>query len=176
MADEKKNPLGPTGDQVRRNVQRLREAGGMTKRELSEKVTTLGRPIPPLGVSRIENGTRRVDADDLVALAVALGVHPAALLLPPDITGEALAEVTTLGTVSARQAWEWAHGMRPLPDAAGAEWYAWRLRALPNGWRPMSAREYAEWSVEQSKAEHERILRQTGFNADGSRIEGGTDG
>ncbi|MFI0533552.1 helix-turn-helix domain-containing protein [Streptomyces scabiei] len=176
MADEKKNPLGPTGEQVQSNVHRLRASSGMTKRELSDRVTELGRTIPPLGISRIENGTRRVDADDLVALAVALGVHPAALLLPPDVTSGAVAEVTAVGSVPAREAWEWAHGMRPLPESAGREWLAWRVRALPNGWRPMSARDYAEWSAERSTAEHERILRQAGFGSDGERIEGGTDG
>ena len=123
---------------MRANVQRLRESAGLTKKQLSE------RAIPPLGISRIEMGTRRVDADDLVALAVALGVHPAALLLPPtarthDFTasGEAVpvtVEITGAGEVAARAAWEWAHGMRPLPSDTDDPDRAWRhfsAEALP---------------------------------------------
>ncbi|MEU3226513.1 helix-turn-helix transcriptional regulator [Streptomyces sp. NPDC006976] len=177
MADDKKTTLGPTGEQVRANVQRLRESAGLTKKELSERVGALGRAIPPLGISRIEQGTRRVDADDLVALAVALNVHPGALLLPSTATAEGVAEITAVGSVPARQAWEWAHGMRPLPPGGdGRKWMEWRLRALPFGWRPMSPEEYAEWDLNEARASHKRILDLTGFNEDGSRKEEGNDG
>ena len=77
-------PLGPVGRYVIENLTQLREARRLTYRELADRLEELGRPIPTLGLSRIEKGTRRVDADDLVALAIALGVNPAALLLPRD--------------------------------------------------------------------------------------------
>ena len=114
MAEEKKNPLGPTGEQVRANVVRIREARGMTKKQLADRVQELGRPIPALGISRIEAGTRRVDADDLVALANALRVSPATLLLPWAERADDAVEVTAAGAVPAAAAWLWADGVRPL--------------------------------------------------------------
>ncbi|MET8766304.1 helix-turn-helix transcriptional regulator [Streptomyces sp. NPDC004658] len=82
MSGEKKNPLGPTGEHLRRRIAQLRELRGMTKKQLSDRVGELGRPIPPLGISRVEAGTRRVDTDDLVALASALQVSVPQLLGP----------------------------------------------------------------------------------------------
>ncbi|MFE9922278.1 helix-turn-helix domain-containing protein [Streptomyces sp. NPDC005774] len=189
MADERTTSLGPTGEQVRANVQRLRESAGLTKKQLSDRVGELGRAIPPLGISRIEMGTRRVDADDLMALTVALGVHPAALLLPPtarthDFTasGEAVpttVEITGAGEVAARAAWEWAHGMRPLPSDTDDPDKAWRYfsaDALPDGWRGMPASTYAQWDAEQARKDYERLLDLTGDNADGSWKDRGDDG
>lgn len=113
MAD-KKNPLGPTGEHVRSNVARLR--GRMQYKELSERLAELGRPIPPLGLRRIEAGERRVDADDLMALAVAFGVPPNSLLLPHVDPGEALA-ATAVGEVDFQELWHWADGIMPLHGA-----------------------------------------------------------
>jgi transcriptional regulator with XRE-family HTH domain len=109
-----KNPLGPTGHQVAENMKRLR--GTMTYRELSDRLDQLGRPIPVLGLSRIENGARRVDADDLVALAVALNVSPAALLMPAEHwpgMNEVIA-LTPARSASWGAAWRWANGEQPL--------------------------------------------------------------
>lgn len=78
----KKNPLSPTGDTVRGNVLRYRTRLNLGYAELARRLEELGRPIPVLGLSRIERGERRVDVDDLMALAVALGVSPTSLLLP----------------------------------------------------------------------------------------------
>lgn len=68
----RRNPPGQTGERVRVNIAHFREARGMTMLGLSERLKQLGRPIPPLGISRLENGDRRVDVDDLMALAEAL--------------------------------------------------------------------------------------------------------
>lgn len=108
--------LGPIGEQVAENVRRLR--GAMSYRELSERLEALGRPIPVLGLSRIESKARRVDADDLVALALALDVTPVRLLLPPQ-TSEAGDEPVQLTPEVARgwtAAWRWATGDQPLVD------------------------------------------------------------
>jgi len=79
---DKKIPLGPTGQQVQLNVKRLREARQLTYTELAARLKGVGRPIPILGLRRIEEGDRRVDSDDLIALARVLGVPPVSLLLP----------------------------------------------------------------------------------------------
>lgn len=78
-----KNPIGPVGHQVRQNIERLRVQHGLTKKALSGWTRFAGRTVPPLAISRIEAGTRRVDADDLAVLATALGVTPTMLLEPP---------------------------------------------------------------------------------------------
>ncbi|MFC9838955.1 helix-turn-helix domain-containing protein [Rhodococcus sp. NPDC127530] len=110
---EKKNPLGPTGVTAAQNVERLRTAQNLSYAELSRKLDDLGRPIATLGLSRIESQARRIDADDLVALALALGVSPLALLLPHDY--EQTAQLTENGTrYPAAQLWEWGSGRRPL--------------------------------------------------------------
>ncbi|WP_435897522.1 helix-turn-helix domain-containing protein [Streptomyces microflavus] len=117
VTDEKKNPLGPVGERVRGNVQRLREARGMTKKQLSDAVGALHRPIPPLGISRVESGSRRVDADDLVALALALKVTPLTLLLP-DTWNDEPAELAPGFFLKTRTAWRWAEGQSPADDWA----------------------------------------------------------
>ncbi|GAB3169786.1 helix-turn-helix domain-containing protein [Streptomyces incanus] len=119
MADEKKNPLGPVGEQVRRNTARLREARGLTKKDLSDRVTEMGRAVPPLGVSRIEAGARRVDADDLVALAVALNVSPLTLLLP-DAWDDESVWLADRKRVQSRTAWLWGQGLAPAEDMPAA--------------------------------------------------------
>src|ERR1700682_3199392 len=111
MAAEKRNPLGPTGETVRANIQRLREARNLGYAKLYRKLEEIGRPIPELGLRRIESGTRRVDVDDLMALAAALDVSPATLLMP-DTTQEEWETTTVEATgqpegVTAQQLWMW---------------------------------------------------------------------
>ena len=74
--------LGPTGKQVKANVARVRRARGLSFAELSRRLGEVGRPIPPLGLRRIEEGLRRVDVDDIFALATVLWVTPSILMLP----------------------------------------------------------------------------------------------
>ena len=74
--------VASTGDIVRRNVRTLREQRRMTYVELSGQLNEMGRPIPVLGLRRLEGGERRVDVDDLVALARIFALAPSALLEP----------------------------------------------------------------------------------------------
>lgn len=68
------------GAKVAENVANLREQRGLTLDQLSTRLREMGRPIIASGISKIEQGERRVDADDLVALARALEVMPVELL------------------------------------------------------------------------------------------------
>lgn len=77
---ETASKVGPVGLRVAENLKRLR--GRVPVRELSARLEALGRPILPSGITKIEQGSRRVDVDDLVALAQALEVSPMRLLLP----------------------------------------------------------------------------------------------
>lgn len=73
---------GPIGTSVAANMEHLRRALGLSYVEVSRRLEALGRPIAPLGLTRIRDLQRRVDVDDLVAIARALGVKPTDLLLP----------------------------------------------------------------------------------------------
>jgi transcriptional regulator with XRE-family HTH domain len=79
----RKIELGDTGRTVARQIRRIRERNGLSLQELSDRLTRLGRPILPSGLSKIERGDRRVDVDDLDMLAAALGTIPNDLLLDP---------------------------------------------------------------------------------------------
>ncbi|MFE7478564.1 hypothetical protein ACFU98_47695, partial [Streptomyces sp. NPDC057575] len=70
---------------------------------------------------KIERQQRQVTVDDLAALAVILGVSPSALLLPFTERPTDPVDVTGSGPVAAADAWQWAHGGRPLKLTPGKE-------------------------------------------------------
>lgn len=119
MAERKKREpidLGPTGELVKTNVRRIREARGLTYAELSRRLERRGNPIAPLGLTRIETGFRRVDVDDLMALAHALDVNPTTLLLPAAYGENLTAPVTSWGDLPSDFAIRWVQGtIRALP-------------------------------------------------------------
>lgn len=110
VAAKRVESLGPTGDLVRERVAETRRFRGLSYAELSRRLAEAGRPIPPLGLSRIESGERRVDVDDLVALASALHVAPVWLLVPWTFGPSTNVDVTGLGSVPARVALKWLSG------------------------------------------------------------------
>lgn len=139
---------GPVSRRVADNIRELRRKRGLTLQELSEQLTAAGRPIVPSGVGKIEQvkseGARRVDVDDLVALALALDVSPVRLLLPATADEDEAVELTEQVKVSKRGAWQWARGEKSLYDvtapreaslAAGAEVYR-RHKEFPQVNRP----------------------------------------
>lgn len=50
--------------------------------ELSRMLYSNGRKIPPLGLRRITQLQRRIDVDDLAAIAACVGLEPEDLLTP----------------------------------------------------------------------------------------------
>ena len=78
------NPAGHTNQQVAANLRRARQSIGVDLRELSARIKATGRTVSPSALSKIENGDRRVDVDDLTVFAYALETTPAALLTPAD--------------------------------------------------------------------------------------------
>lgn len=104
---------GATGLTVRENVRRLREDRDMSWAQMSRFLERAGRPIAPLGLRRIEDGSRRVDVDDLMAIAVVLDVTPNDLLLPPFSSEEVEASGGLIG-FGADQLWEWACSQKQL--------------------------------------------------------------
>lgn len=78
------NPAGNTNAHVAANLRSARQAIGMDLRTFAEQVRAAGRAMSPSALSKIENGDRRVDVDDLTVLAYILQTTPAALLTPPE--------------------------------------------------------------------------------------------
>ncbi|GAA2665477.1 hypothetical protein GCM10010400_27020 [Streptomyces aculeolatus] len=126
--------IGPTGRQTATNIERIRSLLGVSQRELAERLTDLGRPIPSTALSKIERGDRRCDVDDLVAIAIALGVSPATLLLPP-VADETTTTVTGAGEVTTADAWDWADGIRPLLPREDHSALDHAIRTRPEGRR-----------------------------------------
>jgi transcriptional regulator with XRE-family HTH domain len=153
------NEIGPTGRQVAANIRRLRALRGYTVRELARRLTDdHGRPITAGGVTRIEAGQRRVDADDLMALAVALSVNPTALLLPPTAEGDI--EITGAGPLSAAQVWRWADGQWLLtwstdPEELRRQLMDYHLAARPEGMPPYHSAD--------ASARRMRVFKKTPF-------------
>ena len=151
----KKSDLGPTGVSVTHNVHRLREARGLSFAELSRRLADMGREIPPLGLRRIESGERRVDADDLVALAVAFGVTPITLLMQHTATQGTPVEVTGhSGPVPDINLWQWLEARSPLSadgDSADGEWLAFILATWP-AWMVRDINEAVRKGLDEQRA------------------------
>lgn len=117
---------GPIAERVAESVRTHRTRRGLSHRQMSARMREVGHPILPSGIARIEDGTRRVDVDDLVALALALRVPLAVLLLPGAPTGEPV-NLTENVPVDFTAAWRWVRGellpdVAPEPDDDGDGW------------------------------------------------------
>lgn len=74
--------IGPAGERFAVNLRRQRILRELTLRDLAARLADIERPIQLTALSKIERGQRRVDIDDLMALATALQVSPSVLLEP----------------------------------------------------------------------------------------------
>ncbi len=104
--------IGPTGRRLAANILALRRARNLNQPQLARRMQDQGRAVHATVISKIEQLDRRVDVDDLVALAVALGVTPNRLLLQAGINGDVA--LTPAETVNADAAWRWACGDQKL--------------------------------------------------------------
>ena len=109
-----RSELGPTALAVASNIRRHRERMGLGFAQLSRELVKVGRDIPPLGLGRIETGERRVDVDELTALAATFGVCPASLLMPEAEKPESIAQLTGTEKAQAQRIWSWLTGSYPL--------------------------------------------------------------
>lgn len=130
--------LGPAGEAVRLNIRRIRDAQGISGAELSQRMRNEGRPIPLVGIQRIESGERRVDVDDLMAFAIVLGVTPITLLMPVGVQPDD--GLSRYGSTAAAF-WEWLRAELPLPstlqgrpDFAAKALPPWELEKLERRW------------------------------------------
>ncbi|GAA1110029.1 hypothetical protein GCM10009582_04530 [Arthrobacter flavus] len=144
--------LGPTGQTVAANITRVRELRALNYTELSRKLTESGRAISPLAIRHIEEGTRRVDVDDLIVLASALDVPPIILLSPNVDLPDAKVEATGLGTLTATRLWDWLRAEKKLTEEETFKDWLDAQRAAPQ-WRLNQIYEGASKIIEINRAE-----------------------
>lgn len=150
MAAKKVESLGPTGEIVRQRIREIREARGYSYAELSRRLSDAGRPIPTLGLSRIEAGQRRVDVDDLLALAAVLDTPPPYFFLPSRIGRSIDVEHTGLGARNSIALQVWLEGGE------------WEQPDLPlDEWDAMSEAQQEAWdAAEEAALEIQRARRE----------------
>ncbi len=105
---------GPTAERVAHNVRAIRHRLGLDLADVSARLAGVGWPIALAQLSKLERGERRVDVDDLTALALVLDATPARLLLAAEADDEPL-DLTPATTATRREAWQWLAGEAPLP-------------------------------------------------------------
>jgi transcriptional regulator with XRE-family HTH domain len=124
--------LGTSGETVAKNIRLLRKNRGLAYTELAARLKDLQRDIPTWGLRKIESGGRRVDADDLVALALALEVSPITLLIPKTNAESAPVAVTGVaGYIDAKRLWDWLIARRPLTADTADAVLEFLSRAIP---------------------------------------------
>lgn len=117
----KVRPIGPSSSRVAENLRVWRRRRKLTTPQLEARLSNLGQPILESGLSRIEGKIRRVDVDDLVALACVLDISPLSLLAPsgvvaPVVDKSAVVEVTPNYSAPLGDFYAWLLGDRPLGD------------------------------------------------------------
>lgn len=112
----KKPETGATASTVAANVRRLRTAQNLSYTQLSDRLVDWS--ISPVAIRRVEDEERRVDVDDLVALAVALDVSPLTLLTPVADTPEQIVSATSQADVAAVDLWMWMRTELPVRKTA----------------------------------------------------------
>jgi transcriptional regulator with XRE-family HTH domain len=174
--------IGPTGERVGENLARVREYRRLTTAKLAEAVAAQGVPMNATTVTKIEKKDRRVTVDELVALAVVLGVSPTLLLLPidppeqePSHPGSEHVAITEETSVPWETAWRWLHGQRPLHDASQRQnrdfWFTNRPYESDNpedeAALVMSARVQGAWApVSDRRPQEERSSAPHGWSED----------
>lgn len=163
---------GPASRRVASNLARLRGDRKLSTVRLAKALEELGNPIPATGITRIEKGQRRVDADDLVALAIALDVTPNALLLPPT-PAEDVALTPAVHT-SALNAWKWATGDTALPRESpiplGYEEAVSRQQAFRHENRPYESGQHSTMRLILANPELFSQLQDVAAKAHASRV------
>lgn len=165
--------LGAVTRRVAANIQTLRKQRRIGLRQLSRDLAEHGRPIIPSSLTRAEAGQRRIDVDDLIALAVTLDTTPNRLLLGPD-ADDSPVELTSKVTVSAWTAWRWAVGEDYL-RGAGETFDLDRVGRASRESRPHDPSREASLTVEELgrvRAEHTEEFEQLA-NAIGGLLDAG---
>ncbi|MEU0447361.1 TIR domain-containing protein [Streptomyces tendae] len=163
--EKKVDALGPTGRRVAERLGQIRRERNLTQGQLSQRLAALERPIAVAALSKIEQGSRRVDADDLVALALAMDVTPNELLLATSARQDEAVQLTPARSMEGAEAWQWAT-YDPNEDGRGvfisyaqqdqkwAHWIAWHLEeaGLPVEGPPWTFPPGTNWDSETQRS------------------------
>jgi transcriptional regulator with XRE-family HTH domain len=164
-----------TGHAVAANVARIRRSSGITLNALSAKLAeiTTERRYPTSTLSEIEHARRRVDVDDLMALAAALNVSPANLLMPGVDGGhEVITTSATRRPMPAWLVWAWLLAEGPLElsgrDAQRTYWEKLRFVAhTAQPWAPPRGLEQdARQEISEAEARGSQSNRPEAKDAD----------
>lgn len=144
--------FGPTGDRVAARIAALRADRQLSYGALSARLLVLGRPIAPEALGLLEKVNhprrRRIDVDDLVALALALECSPNALLLDP-VADERELPITENRALPARVAWNWARAAEYAPAEVGRfSNYAPGVNSPISQWGADTMDRYRRWNRE----------------------------
>ena len=115
------NSPGNTNEHVAANMRTARQAIGMDLRTLADRIRDTGRAMSASALSKIENGDRRVDVDDLTVFAYMLQTTPAALLTPP--TGAKPSTGVPEGQFNAEEIRGWVRGQAKLTTEGLAHYW-----------------------------------------------------
>lgn len=116
-------------------------------------MTRLGHPMSRMGVQRLEQGERKVNADELTALARALDVPPLLLLFPIH-AGVERTEVVKGVVMDTRDAMKWFTGQTTWEGEAPSREHT-ILRLLADHDRLVDDAGYAHAEVELWPASHD---------------------
>lgn len=139
-----KRDRGPTAERVAANIKDVRlsrrvDGRQMTLDDVAARLRELGHPIIKTGLSKLESGERRVDVDDLVALAVALETNVNRLLLGADAKDDDVIELAPNLSSTSMAAWRWACGEYSI----GAGKWPW-AKFAEHGGNPSELRRFQE--------------------------------
>lgn len=128
----KKPPEALTvGEVFGRRVREERKRQGLSQEELVERLEAIGRPMERSNLGRIERGETTGQLNNLVALALALGVAPIHLMTPREDEGSVrLVDHTKVPPIPASAAREWIrgtallHAIEGVPDSDPYAYFA----------------------------------------------------
>lgn len=130
---------------IRRRLRALREGRRWSQEQLADAVSKLGVPLHATAITRIERGARRITAEELTAVALALEVTPLALLV--DLAAE---QASLAGGVQVipYEALMWLTGRRELGKPLDLEVGEYRPPGM--AWGPMQRPALLAQAIDQA--------------------------
>ena len=111
------DPSRTAGQWTAKLLRAVRKQRGWTQQKLAERLGENGLPMDRATIAKIEQGGTRatnLPLEDLLALAVALGVNPIELFVPREDSQILKVGQTNIGSVQARS---WLRQREPLREA-----------------------------------------------------------
>lgn len=145
---------------IAQQVKERRKARGWSAQRLADEMKAVGIPWQRSTVANLENGRRPVvGVDELLALAVVLGVNPVLLLVPLDLADDEPYSVAG-NTTTAGRVREWVSGQDLLVKPRTLVELARALQPLPPEIAAKLNEKYRTWDWDQVKREGARMRAQ----------------